>query len=185
MNQSETRCRRLPEKIGLIAILMGTVIGCGTSQTANPPTKPTMTATDVASSNPTASPQTSPNQSEKSFSASTAPTSTSTKDGSDIGAAITRAQMKEFLARGPQDFIQQVQVKPAFRQGKFFGWRIIDYVGPGPITRGDIVCRVNGRSIERPDEFMAVWQALSRQNYLEIELQRKAKPIKLFYAIVD
>lgn len=98
---------------------------------------------------------------------------------------LAKAELKEFLDRGPQEFIQQVQVRPVFRQGKFFGWKIIDYVGPGPIIRGDIVCRVNGQAIERPDEFMSVWNTLGNQEFLEVELQRQTKKLKLRYTIVD
>jgi type II secretory pathway component PulC len=100
-------------------------------------------------------------------------------------AKIARLELQRYLDDGPQDFIQHVQVRPTFRSGKFAGWRILGYSGPGPIKIGDVVTRINGAPIERPDEFMRVWGGLKGRASLVVELIRDGRPLALQYRIVD
>ena len=99
--------------------------------------------------------------------------------------AISRAPLDRFVNAGPQEFIQRVRVRPVFHEGRFRGWRILAYAGPGPIRRGDVVSRVNGQPIERPEEFMAVWNGLGHRHELVVELTRQGQPVTLRYPIVD
>ena len=98
---------------------------------------------------------------------------------------IARKELERFLVQGAQWFIQLVRVRPAFRHGRFFGWRILAYHGPGPIHTGDIVKQVNGRPVERPEQFMAVWQHLGRASELVVALHRDGKATTLRYPIID
>jgi len=98
---------------------------------------------------------------------------------------ITRAELDRYIRDGAQSFIQRIQVRPAFREGKFFGWRVLGYQGPGPVQRGDIICRVNGRSIERPNQFMDVWSGLPHRAQLTVEMIRDGRPLVLRYPIVE
>ncbi|MFH1130016.1 MAG: hypothetical protein V1754_01695, partial [Pseudomonadota bacterium] len=101
------------------------------------------------------------------------------------GNFISRSDLKLFLQRGAQSFISLVDVRPAFNQRKFFGWRIVGYRGPGNIRLGDIVISVNNKPIERPDQFMAVWNGLATDKELVIDLSRDGKRISMHYSIVD
>jgi type II secretory pathway component PulC len=98
---------------------------------------------------------------------------------------IARAELQRYLDDGPQDFIQHVQVRPTFRAGKFAGWRILGYTGPGPIKIGDVVTRINGAPIERPEEFMRVWGGLKQRSTLLVELIRNGRPLSVRYRIID
>lgn len=98
---------------------------------------------------------------------------------------IQRSELDGYIKKGPQRFIQLVRVRPTFRRGRFFGWRVVDYQGPGPIRPGDIVVRINGRSMERPAQFMSVWNRLPRETELVVSLVRKNKPVTLRFPIVD
>ena len=98
---------------------------------------------------------------------------------------IKTAELKSVLKQGPQDFIQRIRVRPTFRKGQFAGWRVIAYAGPGPIQVGDIVFRINRHSIERPEQFMAVWDGLKGRPDLLLELVRDGRPLNLRYRIAD
>jgi type II secretory pathway component PulC len=89
------------------------------------------------------------------------------------------------LAEGPQAFISQVDVRPAFQRGRFFGWRIVDYRGPGHLRRGDIVVQVNGLGLERPEQFVAAWAGLRRARALEFELIREGRRQTFRYPILE
>jgi len=96
---------------------------------------------------------------------------------------IARSELRRYLAEGPQTFIQRVQVRPAFREGRFYGWRIIAYGGPGPVRVGDIVRRVNHHGLERPEQFMKAWEELSRRSELVLELVRRGRPMVLRWSV--
>ena len=89
------------------------------------------------------------------------------------------------IGLGAQQFIRLIRVRASFRGGRFFGWRVIAYNGPGPIKPGDIVLRVNGRPIERPEQFMAVWSSLDKATEIVVALHRGGKPRTLRYPIID
>jgi S1-C subfamily serine protease len=78
-----------------------------------------------------------------------------------------------------------VRVKATFRRGRFFGWRVLAYSGPGPVQPGDIVVRVNRHSVERPNQFMKVWEQLPDQPELVVEMVRGGRRLTLRYPIVD
>jgi type II secretory pathway component PulC len=109
-----------------------------------------------------------------------APAPTSSAPGT-----IRRATLEAYLSRGAQSFISQVRTRPAFIRGRFYGWRIVSYAGPGPIHEGDVIHRVNGQSIERPEQFMQVWNGLSGSQRLTVKLFRKGRPLLLSYDIID
>ena len=99
--------------------------------------------------------------------------------------SIRRASLVAWQQGGPHRFIQSVRVKPSFRGGHFFGWRILAYGGPGKLNRGDIVRRINGRPVERPDEFMQVWDGAASRDRLVIEVMRGNKLLTFAYPIRD
>jgi type II secretory pathway component PulC len=98
---------------------------------------------------------------------------------------VTRAELETHLRDGAQSFIQKVRVRPAFRSGRFLGWRVLAYEGPGPIRIGDVVMRVNGEELERPDQFMKAWNGLRGRSDLVVEMIRAGKRVALRFPIVD
>lgn len=99
--------------------------------------------------------------------------------------SVSRTEVDAVLKEGPQAFISRLRVRATFRGGRFFGWKLLSYRGPGPLLRGDIVCSINHLPIERPDEFMKVWADLASARELTVDLYRKGAPLTLRYPIAD
>jgi hypothetical protein len=112
------------------------------------------------------------------------PASAPTSPSPDV-SSISRQVLRRVIGLGAQQFIRLIRVRASFRSGRFFGWRVIAYNGPGPIRPGDIVRKVNGRPIERPDQFMAVWNTMGKVSELVVALHRSGKPTTLRYPIID
>ncbi len=99
---------------------------------------------------------------------------------------ILRSVLKRHVKRGAGEFISKVRVRAAFQRNRFYGWKVISYRGPGKkVRRGDVILRVNDKSIERPNEFMAVWNGMAKRDTLVVKLVRGGKPMELRYKIVD
>jgi hypothetical protein len=106
---------------------------------------------------------------------------------------ITRAELKAFLDRGMPAFIHNVVVDryPRRRGARFRGWQIVEFFLGDPrfahagIKRGDVILRVNGRALERPDQFAQVWSSLRGASELTVELERAGAPRVLRWRIGD
>jgi type II secretory pathway component PulC len=99
--------------------------------------------------------------------------------------------LRETLAAGPGRFLQRVKVLPYRDSGRFVGYQIIRlFPGEGiPMTKvriGDVVLHANGRAIQTPDDFMALWNELSSAEALELDLLREGQPVSVrieFYEV--
>ncbi|MFO8071195.1 MAG: hypothetical protein R6V85_04895 [Polyangia bacterium] len=102
--------------------------------------------------------------------------------------SIRRAELDEVLDSGPAALLARVRTEPSFRNGRFAGFRIIGFPGGAPerldLRKGDVVVRVNGRSIERPEHYFDVFEALRKAKTLRFELLRDGQPLELIYPIV-
>lgn len=112
--------------------------------------------------------------------------------GLEVNAGvISRVRLREELARGVARFLGQVRAEPAFERGRFMGWRVLALFAKRPDIRvlvlrpGDTVLRVNGRSVERPEDLQAVWTSLSDARELVLDIRRDAQPSRLRYTIAD
>jgi hypothetical protein len=164
---------------GLAMALMIAVAGCsGGSRQGRAPATPR----DVAAPPPASAPasQAAAPQLSKDKELATEGSPATSGDG-----AITRKEMRKVIAGGAQAFIQQVQIRPAFRNGQFYGWRVVEYRGPGPVRAGDIVRRVNGQSLERPEQFMKAWDGLARRSSLVLEMVRRGRALVLRWSIIE
>jgi type II secretory pathway component PulC len=104
-------------------------------------------------------------------------------------SGIARRELLAFLDRGPGEFLGHVDVSPRFGSGHFQGWRLRSFY-PGDqrfagldLQAGDVVLRVNGRSVEKPEQLTEVWQALRAAEALEVDLERNGAPIRLRWPI--
>jgi general secretion pathway protein C len=102
---------------------------------------------------------------------------------------IARAELVPVLDRGVGKFLQHVEVTPRFAGGRFLGWKLVSFF-PGDerfagldLQPGDVIQRVNGRSVEKPDELAEVWQSLRSAPALEVLLLRNGGPITLRWPI--
>ena len=104
---------------------------------------------------------------------------------------IPRAALLTVLDAAPGRFLAHVDTEPHFVQGRFHGWTLASFF-PGDrrfeevdLAAGDVVLSVNGRSIERPDQLMQVWEGLRRERALIVVMERDGVPRQLRYEIVD
>jgi hypothetical protein len=112
--------------------------------------------------------------------------------GREINAGVIgRATWRAELAQGIARFLRQVRTEPAFSHGRFVGWRLIEVyarrsdVHVQVLRPGDTVLRVNGRSLEHPEEFKAVWDKLGDAKELVLDIDRAGHASKLHYAIAE
>ena len=120
----------------------------------------------------------------------TAPTVTTTTPVTTAGA-IPRRELVRVLDAQPGMFLQHVTPEPRFVRGRFYGWRLAAFF-PGDarfsgvdLRAGDIILRVNGSSVERPEQLIDVWQSLRRAKELVVEIDRNGAGKRLRWSIAD
>jgi hypothetical protein len=104
---------------------------------------------------------------------------------------ISRARIHAELTRGIGRFLGDVRVEAVLSRRHFVGWRLLSLFSARPevqvqgIQAGDVLLRVNGASIERPEAFKAVWDSLYTADELVLEIERSGQHAKLHYKIVN
>jgi type II secretory pathway component PulC len=96
-------------------------------------------------------------------------------DGTDV---LTRAALGETLAAGPGAFLGRIRVRAVGEKGVFRGWVILA-LWPGARTElqpGDVVRRLNGRILERPEDVTALWEALRVAPEIVVDYERGGQP---------
>ena len=102
---------------------------------------------------------------------------------------ISRAVLQAELASGIGRFLQQVRAEPSLARGRFMGWRVLTLfpnradIHVQVLRPGDTVMRVNGQSIERPEEFKSLWDAMAKADELVLDIQRNGRKSRLRYTI--
>jgi type II secretory pathway component PulC len=102
---------------------------------------------------------------------------------------IQRAELDQFLAESPGAFLQHVDSEPKFAGGHFSGWKLTAFFPGDPrfagvdLRAGDVVKRVNGNTVERPEQLMQVWQELKTSIELVVDLERDGRPRTLRWTI--
>jgi S1-C subfamily serine protease len=71
-----------------------------------------------------------------------------------------------------------------FRGWIFRGWRDDRFASAG-LQAGDVIQRVNGKPIEKPEQLIEVWEELRRAPALVIEGTRGGQALELRYPIQD
>jgi hypothetical protein len=104
---------------------------------------------------------------------------------------LRRAAVARVVDRGLGQWLSQVEVKALRRSRKFTGWQVIQLYPNDPcyravdVQRGDVVTRVNGASLEKPDQANQVFQGLRTAPALEIDLLRQGVARRVSLTIVD
>ena len=92
---------------------------------------------------------------------------------------MTRAVLSRAVDAGPGAFLSTVELRGVRSGGRFGGWEVLSfdprYQGAG-VEVGDVIVRVNGRSLERPDDLSALWQVLRDAPELVFEVKRGGAP---------
>lgn len=112
-------------------------------------------------------------------------------EGPATDGRIERAALLPVLDAGLGRFLQGVQTEPVLEDGHFVGFRLLSLWPDDPrfahagLAKGDVIVRVNGQSIEHPDDAQQVWGGLRVASELYIEYLRDGEPRELRFAIVD
>ena len=103
--------------------------------------------------------------------------------------ALHRTQVKQTIAKGLGYFLQGVAVEdyPVMTGGKFHGFKIKAITGDWGVDLrpGDVITRVNGMTIEHPEEADAALRSLDKAQALRVDFDRDGKPLTLELPIVD
>lgn len=104
-------------------------------------------------------------------------------------SSLRRSQVKRTIAKGLGYFLQEVSVDdyPVMTNGKFHGFKIKVITGEWGVDLrpGDVVTRVNGMSIEHPEDADAALRSLEKAQALRVDFDRDGKPRTLELPIVD
>lgn len=104
---------------------------------------------------------------------------------------ISRGTLTAVLAGGVGRFLQRLRAEPRLERGHFIGWHLLSFADgdatlrSGVLQPGDTVMRVNGQSIERPEQFKNVWDSMSTSSDLVLQVQRAGKSSDVRYRIID
>jgi type II secretory pathway component PulC len=102
---------------------------------------------------------------------------------------ISRTALQAQLALGIGRFLQQVRSEVVLSNGHWTGWRLRSLfanradVHVRVLRVGDVVSQVNGQSIERPEDFKAVWDTMTDAKELVLDIERDGQPSRLRYTI--
>jgi type II secretory pathway component PulC len=129
-----------------------------------------------------------PAKSPQSEAPTTAPTTTAAAAPATT-SSLRRSRVKQTIARGLGYFLQEVSVEdyPVMTAGKFHGFKIKAITGEWGVDLrpGDVVTRVNGMSIEHPEDADAALRSLEKAKALRVDFDRDGKPRTLELPIVE
>jgi type II secretory pathway component PulC len=102
---------------------------------------------------------------------------------------ISRSDMNRVLAAGPAALLAQVVTDPVRENGRFVGFRIAQFKNGEPtsidLKTGDVILLVNGRKIERPENYFQIFEELRVASELRFKILRGGEELELSYSIVD
>lgn len=104
---------------------------------------------------------------------------------------LSRVGIASVLDAGFGHFLQTIEVAPVLERGAFVGFRIVRFRAEDgrydgiELHPGDVVTRVNGSPIERPEQALAVFQGLRVVSELRVEYTRDRERREIRFAIVD
>ncbi len=105
---------------------------------------------------------------------------------------IARSELLAVLDAGLGRFLGRVGTEPAREGEAFVGFRVVSLEdalraadADGGVREGDVIVRVNGQPIERPEQALAVWEGLRVASTVAIEYLRAGERREVRFAIVD
>ncbi|MFT3927331.1 MAG: hypothetical protein QM778_32655 [Myxococcales bacterium] len=100
-------------------------------------------------------------------------------EGDGYLGVIERQGLVALVDQGLGRFLQHVRLEPALNNGKFGGFRVaaLDPAWKGAgIESGDVITRLNGQPIERPEQAMAAFESLRTASELRVDFTRGGAP---------
>jgi hypothetical protein len=109
-----------------------------------------------------------------------------------LGHTLARSAVRAAVEQGLGAFLQHADLddKPVRIDGKFHGFRIAalrdaQFWSGVDLKPGDVVTRVNGFPIERPEQAQTAFESLQVASELRVSYERDGEPREIVYAIVD
>lgn len=104
-------------------------------------------------------------------------------------ARLKRTDVKLAIDKGLGVLLQNIMVEdyPAMKEGRFYGFRL-KALNPDwtvDLKPGDVIVRVNGQIIERPEHADAALRSLEKAPALKIDYEREGKMRTLELPIVE
>lgn len=122
----------------------------------------------------------------------TAPTSPPVEAEPAGPTELTRTDLNAVLSAGPGVFLGRIEVAPALANGRFVGFRLTRArdltrwnAAGADIHLGDVIRRVNGISVERPEGVMGIFATLREARELRVDVLRDGRPVVITQPIVD
>ena len=96
--------------------------------------------------------------------------------------------MTRYFKRGPQAFIAELRIKPTFKRGQFHGFQLSSISPQSPLIKGglevgDVILKVNGEAIGRPEEWMKAWRTVERAYHLSVTFEREGALQKFVWRV--
>ena len=105
---------------------------------------------------------------------------------------LTRALLRRTVSEGIGAFLAGVDLSPMLVRGRFAGFRIDRARGLRrwnaaglDLRAGDVVTRVNGAAIERPEQAQAAFQALAEAPEIVVEVLREGAPVTVHIPVLS
>jgi len=123
--------------------------------------------------------------------AQTAAAASAARPTPSLTGRIARADLDPVLDAGLGRFLQGVDTEPDLDAGHFVGFRLRALYPQDPrfaavdLGPGDTITRVNGQSIERPEQAIHVWNGLHVASELVVEYLRRGERRELRFTIED
>ena len=104
---------------------------------------------------------------------------------------LRRADVKQTVRAGLGTFLQRIQFegRAVFEGGRFKGFKVAALTGDPSfwagvdLKPGDVVMRVNGKPIERPEQALAVFHSLETAPEIRVATERAGEPRELVFPI--
>lgn len=120
-----------------------------------------------------------------------APPASTEVTSSTAPRVLKRDDVRATVRAGLGYFLQRIQLDPqaVFEGGRFKGFRVAALTGDPSfwsgvdLRRGDVITRVNGQSVERPEQALVVFKSLETAPELRVSLERGGQPREIVYPI--
>ena len=93
---------------------------------------------------------------------------------------ISRPVLKKVLGRSVGDLLRRyVRIEAVLNKGRFVGWRIEKIAKLPPwmvLRRGDVIRKVNGLPLAKPDDAHKAWKAVRDADEIRIDFIRNRRP---------
>jgi S1-C subfamily serine protease len=105
--------------------------------------------------------------------------------------ALSRTNVVAIVDLGLGRFLQGVETEPVVVERRFVGFRLVRLYPDDPrfaaldLRPGDVITRINGQSIERPEQALEMWNGLRIASELAVEYLRDGEAREMRLAIID